>query len=190
MIENEITRDATGEELYQRFRCGDEQAYEKLVGIYRESLTKYICRFINDAHDAEELMIDTFAELAICTKFAGKSSLKTYLFSIGRNIAIKHLKKFNSKKCTPIGDADDMPIEYDNFPELDFIRKEQGGQLHSAMWKLKQDYREVLHLIYFENMSYSDAGTAMGKSVRQITNLTHRAKASLKTLLESEDAGI
>lgn len=51
---------------------------------------------------------------------------------------------------------------------------------------LKPEYREALFLVYFEDLSYRDAAAVLGKNERQITNLIHRGKQSLKTILERE----
>ena len=51
--------------------------------------------------------------------------------------------------------------------------------------EVKTAHREVLHLIYFKNMSYAEAGVSMKKTVKQIEYLTRAAKASLRNILES-----
>jgi DNA-directed RNA polymerase specialized sigma24 family protein len=43
----------------------------------------------------------------------------------------------------------------------------------------------VLLLLYFEDMSYREAGKAMNKSEKQIKHLAFRAKKALKKKLES-----
>ena len=51
---------------------------------------------------------------------------------------------------------------------------------------MKPEHRNVLYLLYFEGMSYAEAGTVMNKGKRQIEGLAYRARASLKKKLESE----
>lgn len=70
--------------------------------------------------------------------------------------------------------------------DADLLRKEQNSQLFQALEQVKKEYREVLYLLYFEEMKYEEAGRVMGKSVPQITNLAHRAKKSIKKILERE----
>jgi len=188
-METENEESLSGEELYRRFRAGDEIAFEKIVGLYRESLTRYILRFISDVHDAEELLIDAFAELAVDKKYKGQSSLKTYLFSIGRNITLKHVRKYKLFDTVPVDDIAYEAEDQNNPVDVNILIEEEKKQVDSAMRSLKQEYREVLHLIYFEDMSYADAGQTMQKSVKQITALAHRAKKSLRSLLENEGAG-
>ena len=131
------------------------------MSLYGAGLTRYIRAFVNNKRDAEELMIDTFAELAVDTKYRERSSLKTYLYAIGRNIALRHVKKFGRKNQISLDDLTEGAEYLPNLPELDFIKEDDRARLRAAMLSLKQEYREVLHLIYFENMGYADAGASL-----------------------------
>lgn len=179
----------SGEDLYRCFLEGDETAFEEMVGLYRKSLTRYIYTFVNDTREAEELMIDAFAALSVDTRYSGKSSLKTYLFAIGRNTTLHHIRKYKRVDNISIESIVEDTYDMENLPELDFIKKEERSRLRAAMDRLKIEYREVLHLIYFENMNYADAGASMNKSVKQVEYLMRAAKASLKNILESEGMG-
>ena len=64
------------------------------------------------------------------------------------------------------------------------IKDDENRQLYSAMSKINPDYRTVLHLLYFENMSYDEAAVVLHKSRKQINNLAYRAKQSLKFEME------
>jgi len=178
--------EGSGEELYRRFRSGDEDAFDELIGLYRESLTLYINSFVKDMYEAEELMIDVFARLDEERGYQGKSSLKTYLFAIARNLALRHVKKRGRKEHVPIEELINKLSGGDSSPETDYLRGERGEQLRGAIQKLKPEYGEVLRLLYFESMSYTEAAGAMHKTVKQIDNLTYNAKVSLKTMLEGE----
>ena len=131
-------------------------------------------------------MIDAFAELSVDKRYNGKSSLKTYLFAIGRNVTLRHIKKYKRADNVPIDDIADEIQGFESLPEMDFVREDERARLRGAMRRLKAEYREVLHLIYFENMSYAEAGASMKKTIKQIEYLTRAAKTSLKSILESE----
>ena len=64
--------------------------------------------------------------------------------------------------------------------------EERNRILHFCMDEMHPDYREVLYLIYFEDMSYAQAADVTGKTVKQITNMLYRGKESLRKLLERE----
>ena len=83
-----------GESSYRRFLSGDDQGMAELVYEYRNGLLLYLNSYTNDLSLAEDCVQDTFIKLA--TKkpvFRGKSSFKTWLYAIGRNIAKNHIRK-------------------------------------------------------------------------------------------------
>ena len=54
------------------------------------------------------------------------------------------------------------------------------------METLSSDYRQVLYLTFFEELSNTEAAKIMHKSNRQIENLLYRAKLALRSKLEKE----
>jgi len=179
-------RGISGEELLRRFHNGDMTAFEDLVALYDNGLYLYINGIVRDRYEAKHLTIETFSELALSSAgFKGKSSLKTYLYAIGKNLAARHMKMrereqhVSSEEIFNILAAGGETV--DGFLEREEIRR----SLHEAMQDLKVEHRAVLSLLYFEDMSYIEAGKAMNRSEAQIKSLAHRAKAALKRKLES-----
>lgn len=169
-----------GFESYQRFMNGDEKALDELIKMYRSPLTAFINGFINDIDTAESIMIDVFVELVRGKmNFRGNSTLKTYLFAVGRNKALHYLKTRSRYNFVPLDEIENyLPCE--NSPEEEFARQSRCELVRNAMAALYPSYREVLYLLYFEEMSYEEAGKVLHKNVKQITNLAYRAKKSLK----------
>ena len=69
---------------------------------------------------------------------------------------------------------------------MTFIKDEQNQNLQKALKKLKKEYSDVLYLIYFEEMSYEEAGIILKKSSKQIKNSVFRAKNVLKEIMLKE----
>ena len=69
---------------------------------------------------------------------------------------------------------------------LNYIKKEQKITVHKAMRKLAPEYRQVLWLVYFDELSNKEAAKVMKKSVRSIESLLYRARKALKSQLETE----
>lgn len=175
----------TDERLYERYFNGDRQAAQQLVERYGETLIRYINGYISDYHESEDLMIETFAQMfAKKRPVTSDHCFKAYLYKTARNLSLRHCKK----KRFPLLDVHQTEFEMSGIvgADADILRKEQNRQLIQAMKLLKDEYREVLYLLYFEDMTYEEAGRVMGKNVSQITNLAHRAKKSVKKLLEKE----
>jgi len=178
----------SGEVLYQRFLGGNSSAFEELVALYEDELSRFIYGIVNDYHETEHLMIDTFAQLALNKKpFKGDSTLKTYLFGIAKNLTMQHIKK--RKRDQHISFEEVAELDIGNSESIqDILEKEEAtSSLRAAMRELKKEYHAVLILLYFENMSYRQAGRAMNKSEKQIKDLAYRAKATLKKKLENRE---
>ena len=130
-------------------------------------------------------MEDTFVKLVVKKpKYQEKSSFKTWLYTVGRNVALDFLRKSSKDPSLSI---DEMYNVADNEDvESDYIKTEQNITLHRAMQKLNPEYKQVLYLVYFENFDNAEAAEVMHKNRRQIENLIYRAKKALKTELERE----
>ena len=66
-------------------------------------------------------------------------------------------------------------------------KSDQSLALAAAIEKLSSDMQSAIHLVYFEDLSYEDAGRVMKKSAKQIDNLLYRARKELKELLSREE---
>lgn len=174
-----------GASSYRRYLDGDDSGLTELIRDHKDGLILYINGITGDFCLAEELMEDTFFKLATKKpRFSGKSSFKTWLYSIARNAALDCLRKRKHLSDTPPDKFYDLSDERDI--EQDYLREEQKISLHRAMESLNSDYRQVLYLTFFEGMSNSEAADVMKKSNRQIENLLYRAKIALRSKLEKE----
>ena len=174
-----------GESSYRRFLDGDESAFGELLDMYGENLIFFINRYVHNVAIAQELSEDVFVELLIHKRrYNFKMSLKTYIFTIARNKAIDYVRKCSRHPECAYGyienESDRLNLEDE------FLKKERERELHKALDNLNDDYRTVLHLIYFEDMSCEQAGKVMKKSRKQIENLVYRAKQALRKELTKE----
>lgn len=174
-----------GASSYSRYLAGDDSALGDIVREYKDGLTIYLNSFTNNIHDAEELMEETFFKLAYKKpKYSGKSSFKTWLFSIGRNLAIDYLRRIKKKRDTSLDECSDLGSGVDI--EENYVREEQKLMVHKALKKLHSQYSQAICLTYIEGFSNSEAACIMHKSSRQMTNLLYQAKKALREELEKE----
>lgn len=174
-----------GAENYRRFLDGDDAGFAEIVKEYKDCLTLYLNGYVGNIYIAEELMEETFFKIITRKpRFAYKSSFKTWLYSIGRNIAIDYMRR---NKNVSLSDEEYQSILIEEATvEKAYIIKEQKIAVHKALKTLKPEYHQVLFLIYFEDFTNKQAAIVMKKSKRQIENLIYRAKAALKHKLEKE----
>ena len=175
-----------GASSYRRFLNGDDQGMVENIRDYKDGLTLYLNGFVHNIFTAEELMEETFFKLATKKpRFSGARNFKAWLYTIGRNVALDHLRRQKRFSSLPIEDYEALLVEEESV-EIAYLREERKIQVHQALRALCAEYRQVLYLVFFEDFTNQETATAMGKSKRQIENLLYRAKGALKVELEKE----
>lgn len=175
-----------GADRYRRYLQGDDNGLAELIRENMDGLTLYLNGIVRNIHTAEDLTEDTFVKLATKRpRFSGRSSFKTWLYAIGRNIALDYLKKEGRcKGCElplttqQLQDAEDL--------ERSYIHKDQQRVVHRMMRRLKPEYRQVLWLIYFEGFSSKEAAIIMKKTTHSVETMVYRARQTLRSKLDEE----
>ena len=182
----------TDEILYSRFlHEGDKDALDVLLERYGASLTLFLRSYTDSFEDAEDLMMDSFVVIATKKFWSAKgSSFKTWLFAIGRKLALAHHRKRARLHLLPEMTVQNLPkgadggrYEYEH-PEQRLLGEERNARLYQALGKLPVQYREILFLLYFEQMSYEEICEIMKKNKKQLYHLAERARVTLKSELE------
>ena len=175
-----------GASSYRRFLNGDDEGLTLIIKEYKDGLILYLNGYVNNIYVAEDIMEETFFKLAVKKpKFNENSSFKTWLYTIGRNVAIDYIRRNYKFSTSSIEDMENYIKEEINLENL-YIKSERKIIIHKAMSNLKPEYYQVLWLCFFEEFSNEETAKIMGKSKRQIENLVYRAKQSLKLLLNKE----
>ena len=160
-----------------------EDTLLEIIREYRTGLLLYLNSFVQNIHTAEDLTEDTFFEIMVKRpKFSGKSTFKTWIYSIGRNIAAKNLRKDAKLSVVPLELQEYLADE--ESIEINYIKSEQNRMVHQALHQLKLEYRQILYLSYFENFSIKEISLITKQSEKQVKNLLYNAKKSLKSELE------
>lgn len=175
-----------GADSYRRFLAGNENGLVDIIRDYKDGLILYLNSFVSNINIAEELAEETFVRIGIRKpKDNGKSSFKTWLYTIGRNIAIDYIRHNSKKNEVNMDECYRLSTDEESL-EILYIREERKITVHRALRKLKLEYRQVLWLIYFEGFSNKEAALVMKKSVHGIETLVYRARLALKAELEKE----
>lgn len=168
--------------LYQAFLEGDISAFEELVLRYRHNLVYFILQFLKDYQSAEDIAQEVFAYIYVNPgRYSNTYQFKTYLFMLGKRRAIDFIRKNSSRKFVPLEE-----FEAEDIHSLEDIifQKESAVWMKQAMKKLKPEYQQVLVLIYLNGLSVAEAAEVMDRSTAATKVLSHRAKKSLKRILE------
>ena len=177
---------ANGDGSYRRFLEGDREAFGEIVALYRSGLTYFINRYVNDYGAAEDIAIDTFMYLLVNPKkYNFKSSLQTYLYMIGRSRALDYIK--HRRKITTVSLNDNIETGiYEASLEEQIIKGELHTKIKKAIITLPVDMQTVVHLIYFDGLSYEEAAAVLKTNPKKVDNLLYRAKKLLRNEIKEE----
>lgn len=177
-----------GESSYRRSSESGLDALECLVVKYNKKLVFYLFGLVNDLDAAEDLAADSFLKLYTKKpRIKDEAALKAYLYRTAHNCAVDYLRTLSRRKklCVETELNEEAAADVLSLEE-EFVKDERHKQVRHALSRLKSDYRDVLYLIYFEEMSYDEVATVLKKSRKQVGNLAYRAKQSLEAELVKE----
>ncbi len=150
------------------------------------------CRW--DTTEAEEVLHSAYLRvLEGRARFGGRSSLKTWLFSVVRTVAAEARRRRWFQEWalrhwfegTPPGNGAVTPDDV-------VTSKERGARVRSALEKLAVRQREVLDLVFFHGLTIEEAALVMGVALGTARVHYQRGKRRLLALLapeETDEAG-
>lgn len=175
-----------GASSYRRFLSGDESALTEIVSQYRPGLQNYINSIVNNFDVAEDLTEDTFVKLLVKKpKDKGEASFKTWLYTIGRNLAIDYLRKNPKGRYVPLDEIYDIADDMEKCISESLCEDDQFA-IRYALESINPDYKNIIILFYFEDFSIEEISKIIKKPKRSTSVLLHRAKKALKNQLEKE----
>ena len=172
-----------GASSYRRFLDGDESAFDDIMKELFRGLVFFIDRYVHDTHAAEDIAIDTFSDLIVHKhRYNFKVTLKTYLYMIGRSRALDYIKHRKVIDFVELFEAQSLTDDGKALEEI-VLADERKRRINAAMASLPEDMRVVIHLVFFEEMTYEEAAKVMKKNRKQVDNLLYRAKKELRIIL-------
>lgn len=118
-------------------------------------------------------------------RFTEKNSFKTWLYTIGRNIAINYVKHANKTADIDTEDLERISGDEEELEQI-YIREEERIIVHRALSRINPDYSRVLYLKFFEDLNNEQIAAVLRKSKRQVENILYQSKRALKSELDKE----
>jgi RNA polymerase sigma-70 factor (ECF subfamily) len=179
--------------LIERFKEGDETAFDQLVRRYEQKVYQHAYRLTGNADDAADVAAEAFLRVYnALRRFRGDSQLSTWLYRIVQNVYFDFYKREQRHQHLPLeipSDEDEesmeLPIadEKANLEEI-VLERERQRVLREAIEKLPDYQRVVMILFHVEGLSYEEIAAVTGLPLGTIKSRLNRARASLRELLE------
>lgn len=144
------------------------------------------CRW--DREEAEEVLQVAYLKILDGrARFDGRSSFKTWLFAVIRRTAAEGRRRSWLRTLTGTrwldGQPEPAPVET---PESQAGESEASRTLRAALKALPARQREVLHLVFYQDLTLDEASRVLGISLGSARTHYHRGKASLQKRLAQE----
>jgi RNA polymerase sigma-70 factor (ECF subfamily) len=174
--------------LIKKAKGGDSEAFGDLYERYAESVFRFIYSQTTNRFDAEDITGDVFlrAWQSLSNYEERGFPFSAYLFRIARNVMIDR-----SRKRKPISElpedelmAGESTLELE--PSTILAEKLKHTEIVNTLEELREDYRTVLILRFFNDLTTEETSDVMGRSAGAVRVLQHRALSALRTLLPAQ----
>ena len=119
-------------------------------------------------------------------RFAGRSSLRTWVFGVLRRTAAEEYRRGGARRWRPLSLVESHPATGSerHHPDAGVLRSEESRGLLAALETLPARQREVLHLVFYQDMTIAEAAEVLGVGVGTARTHYERGKAALRGRLE------
>jgi RNA polymerase sigma-70 factor, ECF subfamily len=188
-----------GEEAFiERLVARDERAFNELVELYGERVYRLMFRMLARKEEAEDMAQEVFVQVfKAIDQFRGDSKLSTWIYRVAVNLC-KNRGKYLARRHSQEQDELEPHAERSALGEARGVTSSElagpdqiviGYQLEVIVKRciaaLDPEFREVLVLRDVEDLTYEEIGEITGLAEGTVKSRLHRARATLKTSVES-----
>lgn len=156
---------------------------ENLYTIYKQDIFYYLLSLTHDHALSEDLLSETFVNaITAIANFKGQSSVKTWLFSIARNLWLQHLRK--EKPTVEYNDL--LEIYVSDSIEKIFITNETANRVKALLAEKDERTQKIVNM-RVEGYGYSEIATLVNISEGSARVIDFRTKKWIRTILDKEE---
>ncbi|MEN8126524.1 MAG: sigma-70 family RNA polymerase sigma factor [Planctomycetota bacterium] len=168
------------ENLVQKCKKGDSQAFNDLIQLYSNRCYGYFYRLTGRADLSEELLSDLFIRLVRKIGSFKSGSFEKWLFTVASNIFRDYLRRHYRQNRLITEKAELIRNEQDNAKQ----EPEIFDKLHIALEKLDEETRELLTLRYFSKLSFKELAEMRSEPIGTTLSKVHRGIKKLRRVME------
>lgn len=176
------------EELSNRVKGWDNQAFEVLYDKYKDKIFSYVRNILNyNKDDATTVLSDVFIKVFEYIKNYEVKNFKTFIYRIAHNTAIDLIRTSKTGIYTNEENAK-LVEDKQNIIEKENINTQFKQKI--MMWfmsQIEERFRNVLYLYYFEEKSYDEIAEIMESNKNSIWTMISNAKKILKEKIKDEN---
>jgi len=180
--------------LIQATQGGDESAFAEIMARYRNPLTNYLYRFLNDYEEAVDLAQETFVRVYFALdRYHTQFAFSTYIYRIATNLAISEIRRRKRRKLLSLTglfqSEDDSQVEFQPADDKmladdELVEDERSQMIGRAIAALPEKYRVPVILRDVEGKSYDEVAEIMELGLGTTKSRISRGRALLKEKLQ------
>lgn len=177
--------DQSEEQLIEKAKAGEQEAFESLVKQYLPIIYRYLVRLTGNSANAEDLAQETFLRVwKNLQHFDKEKKFLPWVFRIARNHAYDFFRKRKKVSFSELPDYeqlwlnnlhDDAPTPSQN-AEASEITSEIKRTLHN----LSKNEQEILTLHYFENLTTQEISQMLNLPYETVKTRLRRARTAFR----------
>jgi len=177
--------------LVARILRGERDRFTDLVRRYEKRVINYVYRITHRYEEAHDLTQEIFVKVYVAIdRYDPKYQFSTWLFRIAQNSAIDALRKKSvievpiARPATEDGNQKEREFADGGVsPYRALKNKELSAAIDRAVRDLPPDYRELIQLRHFAELSYEEIATMKKLPLGTVKNKLFRARNLLKDVL-------
>jgi len=160
---------------------------EELYRTYEKRIFQYFYGLTTNYHSAEELTQETFFQVVRTIPFFREDArVTTWLYKVARNVFSMWKRKKDNYTISLDHENTELPDQWE--PSFIVEQKEKLTLLLRTLRQLPENYREVLWLREWQELSYEEIAVITSHSVAWVKVTLHRARINYRQLYrEMED---
>ncbi len=168
--------------LVRRCLEGDKKAFEEIVDRYQKTVFNTAFRILNDYEDAADVSQSAFIRVyENLEKFSARYKFFSWLYKITVNESLNFLKQRKQ-----IGGSTAEEVADAKTPEDLYKDAELSESIQQALMQIGLDYRLVIVLRYFQDLSYNEISYVLDTPEKTVKSRLFTARNLLKNIMSEE----
>ena len=172
--------------MLEAFETEDKEVLiHEIMDAYGQEILQLAFSYVKNKALAEDLTQDIFVKCyQSLHTYSGKSKLRTWLWRIAINHCKDYLKSWYNKNVIVTETESSYTGTKRETVEQAVIQKDEDNRLATAVMSLPINYREVIYLFYFEEITIKEISEVIDVNENTVKTRLRRAKELLKVQLE------
>jgi len=160
---------------------GDQRAFAHLVDAYKVPVYNLCFRMLGNQGDAEDAAQETFVRVYTrLSSYDPEQRLSSWILAVASHYCIDRLRR---QRIRWLSLDDLLPthqlLREEEQPEPALLQNERTAEVQSLLQALPPEYRLVIALRYWQDLSYEEIAKTVGSSESAVKSRLHRERKML-----------